>query len=519
MATKPYTLQSPEQIAKDYGGNKQKIAEAMQMGIVDPTAGTIAGMFIDRMRAAAQAEQAPQQTVAEQVFAPPAPPMGGIGMPAPPAPPMGGIGMPPAPDGASAGLGATPEAAQMQAAMPEMGAPEMAPPEMAMEEAPMGMAEGGIAALPIPDAMFDEPDNGSYADGGVVAFAAGGETDGQRFERIVSKYIPGTIVTSRQRSAAKNAQVGGVPNSFHKDDRARDFVPPKGMSLTEFGAIVKSIPELKGTDAVFNSKGHFDHLHLEPGGKRASAPIPREVDTNTFAGRGMSLEDQLAFSDRLFNNLPRAELEFAKAEKRRELDPDYLEEQAKLNEAEALTAAGLELMAPEQYKGENILGSIAKAVKTGLSAYGAGKKEQKAAKNEAIRDLMAYEDLDRKTAVAAYGFGMDAYKVGLTAEQQQRALAFDEKRLATDVSENAKNRSATLAAELAKTDNPTQFEIMFNAYKAANPGFSEAQIIDIMQGKGLVGNSQSSMAGLPGVTPQTGGAGGQQPVLIGSRPA
>jgi hypothetical protein len=178
METKPYNLQSPEQIAKDYGGNKQKIAEAMQMGIIDPTAGTLAGMFIDRMRSAAQAEQAPQQTVAQKTFAPPAPP----------APPQGGL--PPAPmgappmGGAPAGLGATPEAAQM-APMPDMPAPEMAAPEMPQQEAPMGMAEGGmvppyasgggLSDVPIPSGMFDEPDNGSYANGGIVAFGPGGD--------------------------------------------------------------------------------------------------------------------------------------------------------------------------------------------------------------------------------------------------------------------------------------------------------------------------------------------------------
>ena len=37
---------------------------------------------------------------------------------------------------------------------------------------------GGLASLPIPDAMFDEPDNGGYASGGLVAFAAGDEVDG-----------------------------------------------------------------------------------------------------------------------------------------------------------------------------------------------------------------------------------------------------------------------------------------------------------------------------------------------------
>lgn len=178
MQTKPFSLQSPEQIAKDYGGNKQKIAEAMQLGVIDPTAGTMAGMFIDRMRSAAQAEGAPQQTVAQQVFAPP--------MPQAPQMPMGA---PPA------GLGATPEAAGMmppQGAMPpEMG---MMPPQDAGFGAspPMGMAMGGavtndmfsapymgggVAALPVPDGMFDEPTNGSFRGGGLVAFQDGGPVE------------------------------------------------------------------------------------------------------------------------------------------------------------------------------------------------------------------------------------------------------------------------------------------------------------------------------------------------------
>lgn len=174
METKPYNLQSPEQIAKDYGGNKQKIAEGMQMGIIDPTAGTLAGMFIDRMRSAAQQEQAPQQSVAQQVFTPPAPP----------APPMGGppMGGPPAP----AGLGATPEAAQMPP-MPGMGGPPPGAPPMGGPPPgapPMGMAEGGmvppymagggLSDLPLPDDMFDEPRDGGYANGGIVAFGPGG---------------------------------------------------------------------------------------------------------------------------------------------------------------------------------------------------------------------------------------------------------------------------------------------------------------------------------------------------------
>ena len=142
---KPFSLQSPEQIAKEYGGNKEKIRQAMAMGLVDPTAGVLGGMFIDRMRSAQSLEQGAQPTVAQQVLAPPAPAS------APAAPPASG-------------------AAKFFSAPPPM-APQ-APP-MAPQAPPMGMASGGLTTLPIPDDMFDEQ---RYGGGGIVAFAGGGET-------------------------------------------------------------------------------------------------------------------------------------------------------------------------------------------------------------------------------------------------------------------------------------------------------------------------------------------------------
>ncbi len=167
MPTKPFSLQSPEQIAKDYGGNKQKIAHAAQMGLVDSTAAVLAGMFIDRMRSAQGQEQQPQQTVAQQVLSPqppappPGPPQGG--------PPMGMAGAPPV-GGMQQRLGM----ATQQGGVP------VPPPKPAGP----GFAEGGLAGLPVPSGMFDEPANGgfndgglmpSYGDGGIVAFAAGDE--------------------------------------------------------------------------------------------------------------------------------------------------------------------------------------------------------------------------------------------------------------------------------------------------------------------------------------------------------
>jgi hypothetical protein len=140
METKPYSIQSPEIIARDYGGNKQKIAQAAQMGLLDPTAAVLAGMFIDRVRGAQAVEQAPQQTVAQQVLSAP----------------------PPAPTGA--GLGATPEAMQMAQAYPAESAPPPTPQQ------PVMAAEGGLMSLPVDGDMF--PDG--YAEGGIVAFADGG---------------------------------------------------------------------------------------------------------------------------------------------------------------------------------------------------------------------------------------------------------------------------------------------------------------------------------------------------------
>jgi hypothetical protein len=141
METKPYSLQSPEQIAKDYGGNKQKIAQATQSGLLDPTAAVMAGMFIDRMRNAQTEEQAPVQTVAQDVLASQQPQQ----TQQPPMPQQ--MGMDP-------GMGGQPP-------MPPQGA--------------------GLEALPVPDQMFAGP---SMASGGLVAFANAGSVRGVNFSDL-----------------------------------------------------------------------------------------------------------------------------------------------------------------------------------------------------------------------------------------------------------------------------------------------------------------------------------------------
>lgn len=206
MENKPFDLQSPIKIASEYGGNKQKIAQASKMGLVDPTAALLAGMFIDRMRSAQQAEMTPQQTVADKVFSPqpPPPPPGAMPQGAPPqgGPPQGGPprGGPPMPTG---------------------GAP-MPPPPPPQGGPPMGMAGGGLMSIPVPDAMFDEPDNGGYANGGMVAFASAGDV---RLKRLKQQYDD--AVTNKASAETVNNLARQI-NNFQQDEGA---APGKGIDL------------------------------------------------------------------------------------------------------------------------------------------------------------------------------------------------------------------------------------------------------------------------------------------------
>ncbi len=232
---KPFSLQAPEEVAKEYGGNKQKIAQAAQMGIVDPTAAVLAGMFIDRMRGAQAQEAASPPTVAQQVLAPPqqpqgAPPMGGMGPPPggmPPAPPMGGMGPPP-------------------------GAPPMGgmPPGPPPGGPPVGMADGGLAALPVPETMFDEPTNGGfddgYAHGGIVAFAAG--SPGEVIDEFAG-YTPDLQkgMEEYDRIAPQQNRYGSKLTEFYEQQmnpeaqkKRRD--EDKWFALAQLGAKMASTP-------------------------------------------------------------------------------------------------------------------------------------------------------------------------------------------------------------------------------------------------------------------------------------
>lgn len=81
---------------------------------------------------------------------------------------------------------------------------------------------------------------------------------GPGIEEAATKHIPGVGITSRKRTAAHNKKVGGDADSFHLTDDARDFVPPKGLSM---GALHTGLREAFPSFDVINEG---DHVHIEP---------------------------------------------------------------------------------------------------------------------------------------------------------------------------------------------------------------------------------------------------------------
>jgi len=436
-------MQSPEQIAKDYGGNKQKIAEAMQMGILDPTAGTLAGMFIDRMRSAAQQEAAPEQTIAQQTFAPAPPPE------APAAPP--------------AGLGATPEAAAMPPmdAAPQMGPPpqemapppqEMAPPQMEMpaEEMPM-MAEGGmvppyasgggLSDVPIPDGMFDEPSNGGfgdgYAGGGMVAFAPGGDVDAARLRRAL------LMQESAGDYGVTNAEGSGAMGAYQ-------FMPPTARALAKrlgleyrpdlmtgnkgrskegreyqerlMDAQMEDILAYSGGDvgkaaayhfAGPNTKGHGaktrkyeqDILRRYSGSKDTGGDelASAAQGSNTLYGMPTNLQDTISMLTGMMPEESEEQREYSESLKE-QLSPESRAQAKKDAFFEGLGKLGARLAGA---KDKSLLGGLAETLGAGAADIAESLDEDKKRIRDMQRELTAISNLNRKEKMEVMQMGVN----------------------------------------------------------------------------------------------------------------
>lgn len=453
---KPFSIQAPEEVAKAYGGDKQKIAQAAQMGIVDPTAAVLAGMFIDKMRSAAQTEQAPQQTIAQQVFAPPQPQMPMMGAPA-------------------GGLGATPQASPPPIApqLPmggDMGGD--------MGAAPQGMAEGGVAGIDIPDTMFDESSNGGfndgYAVGGLVAFAGGGmsnlhdsieywESGGKQSAvspkgaRGVMQLMPGTsrdpgfgVTPARDDSEGENRRVG------------REYVD----------ALYRRYGDQATALAAYNwGPGNVDRW-LKAGGDPAKlpaetrkyvanvmggdAPPIRERDIGTAEGRMASLSDIDTYMQNRFGRSAEEQDALNKMRARlQEMGSDeYYEKQRKDSMWETLAQIGFNMAST---KSPYVLQAIGEAAAAALPGAKADKKERKALKDRALDGLIELGARDRKEALEKFKIAGDIWKEGINQEQFDKNVQLKESELKI-----MRDRAdAELAAAQSKAADPEKVAVQW----------------------------------------------------------
>ena len=246
-------LQASEEIAKKYGGNKQKIAQAVQSGLLNATEAVLAGMFIDRVRDAAALEQVPEQTIAEQTFAPKAPSTAVSQMQ------LAQQGMPPQ------GMGGTSQAAQMQGMPPQgpqgMGGTSQAAQMQAMQQRASRPSVAGIDQLSVNSNMV-----ANAASGGLVAFAGGGEIQGYATgtESTLGEGLPFQM----SRDEFSNLVKGGMSEKDRKrleDERYRNEL--RGMERAEdlgraqpYDGEIAESPGLRSLLSEDEERGMYDQI-------------------------------------------------------------------------------------------------------------------------------------------------------------------------------------------------------------------------------------------------------------------
>lgn len=460
---KPFSIQSPEDIAGQYAGNKQKIAQAMQLGIVDPTAGVLAGMFIDRMRAGQMQEAAQRPTVAQQV-------MGGV----PSAPPSPVVSSP------AGGLGATSPAA----------APPMAPPmQQPAPEMPMGMSEGGmvgpyasgggLGSIPIQDTMFDEPSNGGfnegYGGGGLVAFAKAGSvngplTDDEAYDRILrlegglgpngemrvssaGAIGPAQLLPSTAPEAARLAGLPWDERRF-RTDPAYNTALGKAYYLSRVAA--RKGDYAKAALDYHSGMGNVDRGKIGPAGQEylrrfTQSQIP-ERDTATAGGRLASYDDiSQAIDKRLARSPEDEQVRAALRDRAKELaSPEYYEKERKADMWQTLAEIGFNMASS---KSPFLLQAVGEAAAAAMPGARADKKERKALKDRALNLMVQMGAEDRKEAMEKLKIVTDVWQSGMSADQFKQQMGLKREELtqqATLAREEMKNRTdvAKITSEL-----------------------------------------------------------------------
>lgn len=154
-------------------------------------------------------------------------------------------------------------------------------PSLALQDAAKWLNEAPpsapVATPPPPAALDFGPAVGgpvAPAQPNYAAVSASPNSDfSETLDGIAQKF--GGTVTSGKRSAAHNAEVGGVGNSYHLTGQARDLVPPKGTTMAAYASAIRA--GMPGWDVI----NEGNHVHVEPG-PQMKVPTPGVNSVWTF---------------------------------------------------------------------------------------------------------------------------------------------------------------------------------------------------------------------------------------------
>jgi hypothetical protein len=339
------------------------------------------------------------------------------------------------------------------------------------------MAMGGLASLPVPDAMFDEPTNGGYDDGyaggGMVAFSDGGDIDAARLRRALLmqesggdygvlnaegsgamgayQFMPETARALAKRigkeyrpdlmtGAKGRSKEGRAYQESLMDAQMKDILAYSGGDIGKAGAYHFAGPNTKGHGPK-TRKYEQDILRRYSGSKEGSGEIP-ERDLSTAAGVGMSYEDALPLIDRLLARSPEHEAarEAFRARATEMGSDEYYEKERKDDMYQTLAEIGFNMASS---KSPYVLQAIGEAAAASMPGARADKKERKALKDRALQGLIMLGEGDEKKAREALSLTMDMTKTNIQASQFERELASRETIAANEL-------VASLAAAAAK---------------------------------------------------------------------
>lgn len=171
------------------------------------------------------------------------------------------------------------------------------PPAPPMGAPPMGMADGGLAALPIPESMFDEPMDGEYADGGLVAFATAGPV-GQPDYYGLSTNLDTNLDMLQGRlnpeNEFSNREAEYIRSALSAEGQKKRRDEDKWFALAQLGATMASTPGslLQAASAGLNKA--LPGLQEGAKARRAEEREAISVGASREAGRNKEQRDLLS---------------------------------------------------------------------------------------------------------------------------------------------------------------------------------------------------------------------------------